>query len=1319
MSYKFRACYVPRDGENEGQFHPDVFLRLIRLTSTGADIEDAMKYDVWQGHRNSTNGNFKFWVDDAELDNYIEIMNRQDIAQKLGRKLSYDEAKKFYLIKEDFAKEYFISRLSKDMKPEDVINLLSHLQGAKNEAQLKFVEFMLDKERNVKLSNDNYYEESYYDLIQLLTKEEDINTFIEIYSQLPLPVSQAGLISEAMKNGNLTFKYNLLKDLSFFKSDRIFKGFIDMCKKAKTPAQAEFIKHLDKFLQENPEFADKISTLDEIPLFTIDEASNDATRFIQILDSVAEFSELFKHIIRFEYDFKNLFSEKNDRARYRLVEEILKNDDSPIDDIWKGEYAKNILISEMSTEKIQNFIANKGYDLESLSEICNLYTGANIFYLDKYFDILVNEQRFTAKDVAKLMHGGVSDDFGNRKLLFDGRLEIYNKYKSDSRISDADFVQILSYTNSNNKAFISYLLDDNQISISNVLKILREIDRRHISLKKFGQASFEKLKQQVLNSLRKDIPVIEEELLPSFESSQNIDFQAIYKIDLENFAGRGYDISEDFTEYISDLEQHGIETYSYKSGDELIGYLQLEPVKDDELYIYSIGVDKKYQNTRLSYEVLMGIRATIIKEAQKKNVKKVVLDVEQDNPMLIKLYTEKFGFKITGENEYGDLHMELEVEDYYPAYETPMEKVSDAVIYSQTDVTKDMFDKALKDAKAKKNQIKAFNQDLTDKDLEEFFNQYKEDIIYTIDLIGLSAFEYSFTSKKKGMEALMEAVNILRNSSTVEEYNSMKSKLSDKSIEPQDRLKKLRILAGLKPHCNTKEFAKFIELVKPNTPTQKEIKDAQDIWNDTKFWNRFKELSFEEKFEQKLAEFAIRFGVNKNDPKLRTFFEKRISTDSQGNKIFKGVKGSDITKLLETIVKARNNAVFNKAIYQKMFNLAHVPYSKELANKLNIIESPHLGSIFMGSEDFIKTFSTMLQRLSLHPELSVEETFNQLSQNIETKRQFEEHNIPYERFTRPDKNSFKIVRVEVNAAKAKSDALARLVAEFNDVAFKALPKEETDKILKDLEEKLGIKAVIRKVPNYVGDGFRNGEREELDFVNKEGKPLTFEDLPKMISTIIATINQNKFWSTKQADATIEQHKETIYSHLTKDRKTDIENAAKIKSDKVSELVIRQTDMNKLGTALFLGNKLCCTGIGDGCNQFSAPTYCMNKCIGAIEIADGDYIAGNTMCYFAEIDGKMAFVLDNIEVQPGYKEDNVRDAFMDYVKQLCSEMGLPDIPIYAGPHRHKFEMKVYPTETHNVTIIGSTGDDRVYIDYAGSQYLDGNSSIKNIEMFKIR
>jgi len=240
-------------------------------------------------------------------------------------------------------------------------------------------------------------------------------------------------------------------------------------------------------------------------------------------------------------------------------------------------------------------------------------------------------------------------------------------------------------------------------------------------------------------------------------------------------------------------------------------------------------------------------------------------------------------------------------------------------------------------------------------------------------------------------------------------------------------------------------------------------------------------------------------------------------------------------------------------------------------------------------------------------------------------------------------------------------------------------------------------------------------------LSSNGERIKFEDLAKIISVIKKEINSKEFWAVKNNDPTIETARAHLYEHLIKLRTADIENAGNIKDGEIAEIEIRKTDMYDVKKAIGLGNDgACCTALGRNFNEWSAPTYIMNKCIGAIEVTDKGNFVGNSMIYLAYVDGEPALVLDNIELKTKYHEnDAIRDAFMEYTKKLCDEIGKPDMPIYAGPLRHKLTMSIYPKTEHNMEIIGSTGDQVVYIDYDASPHQIGNGEVANIEMYKIR
>ncbi|MCM1010727.1 MAG: hypothetical protein NC390_07630 [Fusobacterium sp.] len=635
--------------------------------------------------------------------------------------------------------------------------------------------------------------------------------------------------------------------------------------------------------------------------------------------------------------------------------------------------------------------------------------------------------------------------------------------------------------------------------------------------------------------------------------------------------------------------------------------------------------------------------------------------------------------------------------------------IAEALAKSDDVKIEEKYDKAIADAKAKRNQLKSGLTDLTDENIDIFFAQHAPAIITTIDMLGLPTFTHSYTSKLNGVEKLAKTVQTLQYRLSAEDFARLKQNLADKSIEPQDKIAKLQAIGSLREHLTEAELKEYIDLIKPNTPTKAETKLAKEIWANPKA-----------RFDDKFAQFCETFGIDPTNKKVIDFFEKRASVNAKGYKILNGIKENEVAKLLEIeVVRKRNLREWNEALDKKIFETINVSYSPELSAKLHLTDNKYLEQILSANDAFKDNFGELVDELVAHPDMSIRDAFNQMPHNLETRRQFEEFGINYDKWVDADVNSYRSVKVSTNAEKTKQAAIENLEADFNDPAFKAIPQAETKKIFDALEQ-LGIKVITKQEPQYDIDGFITGYKD-VSRLYENDAPIEFARLPKVISAIKKVMNENDFWTKSSNDTALNQNIETVYNHIMKLRDAEITNAAKLKDDEVTDIEVHKTDMNNVAHSLFLGNHgACCTAVGSGCNQFAAPRYSMDKCISAIEVMDGKDFVGNTMCYFAKVDGELALVLDNIELNGKYQfNDKIRDTFMDYAKQLCEEVGKPDIAIYAGPYRHKLNMTPYETAQHDITIIGSTGGDATYIDFVTGRYVIDGQRVSNVNLFKIR
>ena len=240
---------------------------------------------------------------------------------------------------------------------------------------------------------------------------------------------------------------------------------------------------------------------------------------------------------------------------------------------------------------------------------------------------------------------------------------------------------------------------------------------------------------------------------------------------------------------------------------------------------------------------------------------------------------------------------------------------------------------------------------------------------------------------------------------------------------------------------------------------------------------------------------------------------------------------------------------------------------------------------------------------------------------------------------------------------------------------------------------------------------------------KENQPVSFKDLPPLIDILINFIKNDSLWNApdKSIKANIMRKTIEIWIREVKQKMMLASNEVKVDDMQVT---VQHVDMNDIPHSLFLGNDAsCCMAIGSGYKQAIAPNYIMNKMVSAIEILSNDKPIGNTICYIAEIDDKPALVLDNIEIKQEFRNSDVNDSIREmlfmYAKQFGNELGIENSSIYIGANRNKINLKNFPILHEDVKIIGSSGNDKIYIDSISKETtFDGKESYRT-SLYKIQ
>ena len=604
------------------------------------------------------------------------------------------------------------------------------------------------------------------------------------------------------------------------------------------------------------------------------------------------------------------------------------------------------------------------------------------------------------------------------------------------------------------------------------------------------------------------------------------------------------------------------------------------------------------------------------------------------------------------------------------------------------DIT-DKMNRALQYAEDKRDILFRDYDYVYEDEIQNFFSLYKPQIMEFLDILGEKPFNYLCSEGYDNMSDCIQGITTPLDSAfyTEEQRLRLKEKLNDKSFAPEDKILKYRLVMAM-PTVALKD--KLIDTIKTNAPTKEQITTAKSIWTDT-----------EKTFDEKMSNFNKEFHTADNK-RVQDFFEKRAQIIN-GHKNLIMIDTKELARLIMNEVNKKNNdaAIYN-AIYNILFNeYLQISPTSTLKEKFAVKDSPYLSKLFLTNKDTNKGIFNMLKYIDSKPEKSVKEAFDLLPQNKVTKELFTKYGLDYDRWTTPDKKLVMNINTELDRQRAETQLLQNIEEDLTNEEFDKLPEAETHRLLSALKKK-GIYLHNEEVFDIDDDGETIIKIPETRLY-KDGHRIKFDDVKTILDTIIPIMEKNAFWHEKLNNNELRNARDNFYFHITRMRPDEIAAVSKMNLNKNTTLTVRQADMNNIAHSLFLGNHAgCCTALGSsGCNNYAAPRYVMDKFISAIEVLDGEKPVGNTMCYFIELNGKPALVLDNIELLGKYQNiDSIRDAIIEFASKLRSALGRPDAEIYASPLRHKVAMSKFNSYPVSFTILGSSNDEKTYIDFAG-------------------
>ena len=568
-----------------------------------------------------------------------------------------------------------------------------------------------------------------------------------------------------------------------------------------------------------------------------------------------------------------------------------------------------------------------------------------------------------------------------------------------------------------------------------------------------------------------------------------------------------------------------------------------------------------------------------------------------------------------------------------------------------------LWDKAL----AKKHNLETAVTTVTEAELVNLLFSNVRKTLETIDFLGEKTFFYSFINKKDKVQEYIRKFGYIK---YLDGYESM------------------------------------VEIINPRS--SKRYRDA------------------EENIRKLKLDFCKDNGVNRIEKIKEIRVYNNVKKEILANSItdpYEALNAANIYLALQSVSKEMSMEVIpflskknisNKNSLKILLNeiiLKHLLPENTKDNRIfevfDFSQSKYLDKMFNTSASFQSSFLELLDSINLDSD--VKARFNHLEQNIRTKELFEKYGIDYDKWIDCDSNSFYNTTISKNAELAFNDAVQSLMNVVNLLGNKYADKNVVFDIKNSLEKS-----------GYMLEQLAYGKDDLTSFslLKQNNQPLNYFDLVNILS-----IFKPVYGSNSNSGSSFQSLMKANSKMLIEKLETDIKMIEKLRNFGESDTIItiKKSNMNNISEALFLGNYSgCCTAIGKF-NEKAAPNYIFNKMFSSIEVRDAETPIGNTMCYFALVNGELGFIIENIELHLEYQYKNsIRDGIIEYAKKLREEVGKPGIPIYAGAKRQEVDFTDFDEVNADVRLVGSSGKSYVYCDLFSNMH-----KINDNEVFKAK
>ena len=494
-------------------YDKDILVRMNSLISSGLDF----KYDVREYIEKSPEN--KFYASEEYFQGLLNSLKNEAFKSKIGRTPTTGEAKIFGKIKEDWKKEYALSKINAKMLPYEVEGALYEASMVESKEQIDLADILsTTKGDSITFYKGGFGIRTYKrDLYKYLTTKEDIEAFKELQKHLPFENEKDGYLYQYLiENGRLSKSCALINSCRSLK-EACQESFNNVIKNIKNEFQENVLLSLNTLCEKRPELG-KVLNYNIENLVKNCDSKEKADLIKKNIETLIGADKDFVEILDKNYFNTNvinvLTSENFDLGKYELVKPYIKKDG------WdNNSTAVEIAISKIDKETLKKAlkVSTELYEVLSFAN--------NISSENKRLANTMLDDKVALKDIENAI--SVYQFFRRNNLmdkLYDSRLSFYNEFKNNKRFSQKELTDVMQNIYNDNFAFAEKLCADNEFPKEHIASILYSVKEENMAFAEKLCADNEFPKEHVadiVSATNKDNMAFAEKLCANKEFPKN------------------------------------------------------------------------------------------------------------------------------------------------------------------------------------------------------------------------------------------------------------------------------------------------------------------------------------------------------------------------------------------------------------------------------------------------------------------------------------------------------------------------------------------------------------------------------------------------------------------------------------------------------------------------------------------------------------------------------------------------------------------------------------------------------------------------------